>query len=109
MQDFLFKPGDFVTIEAELGVLIPPRKLRVLERLTQECIGGVQRHYVLRTFSICDDSPALLNEATLRLHDFEVVAYPSAEEIQAMLAEHERKKEEAMQRQAELWKKKKEA
>jgi hypothetical protein len=96
-MEFLFKPGDFVTTAVEADNDKPPRFM-VLERLTQECIGGIQRYYDVRTFL---HEAGISRQSSLRLHDFEVVAYPSEKELADRRAERALLEEAAYARHAE--------
>lgn len=84
MAEFLFKPGDKVATAADIDVPLQmptPNAFRVVERVTVECIGGVQRYYRLRAFT--SRPQGTIVTGIVELLDFEVVAYPAAEEIAA--------------------------
>ena len=60
-MDFKFNIGDIVTTaplirDAELGKRISPEKVHrpamlvILSRSLEECYGGIQRHYLCRTY-----------------------------------------------------------
>ena len=79
MPDFEFKCGDCVVLKTALHHNPDPTPLIVLERWTQECPGGIQRHYALRMFQTADGATHC---SELRVLDIEVCAPPSAEEVQ---------------------------
>jgi hypothetical protein len=94
-MEFQFKPGDFVTLRADVDLSFPPPRYTVLERFTQECMGGIQRHYHLRSFG--RNSDGLIACSEMRVHDFEVVPYPTDDELTALMKKQS-------ERQAELTK-----
>lgn len=47
-------------------------KLHVIERLYQECPGGIQRHYICRPITAKDGSPHI---KYIQFNEIEVVAY----------------------------------
>lgn len=78
-MEFQFKPGDFVCMATDEGNF-PPPKYKVLERITQECPGGIQRHYNLRRFQV---QGAKMETAEFRVLDHEVMPVPSEAEMLA--------------------------
>ncbi len=85
-EDFKFKPGDSVCLIADARAMGSGPVYTILERWTQECVGGVQRHYTLRCFATApvEGTPIVRTAPVdMRVLDFEVCAVPSDEEIEA--------------------------
>lgn len=77
---FRFKIGDFVVFktachDAKLSVqggeVDPPRVFQVTARIWEECPGGVQRHYVLGSWSHRVNEPELLPLADLNREELQ--------------------------------------
>lgn len=57
MEGFKFKVGEVVALKH-----VDDHRLSIIERMYQECPGGVQRHYLGRVLIGCSDSSVLSDD-----------------------------------------------
>jgi hypothetical protein len=94
--EFLFQIGDEVTLRSMCSpflaeqsralltneVLMPPfpQKMQVVGRIAEECVGGVQRHYKVRIYSVGErrmttGSEVAVGRDLFTFGEFELVAW----------------------------------
>jgi hypothetical protein len=90
MNGFRFEIGDVITMKAMLpspSRWESPQRLVVVERLTQECHGGIQRHYGVRAVnkgnSYLGGQDWSFMTVLVQITEPEAAAYPTEEEKMA--------------------------